>query len=83
MNPDQAGVGRQGDSYVLIAEFPVAGESRNATSTSIHQFGASSRRWSPHYADQASLFVKRTMKPTWRLPAELAKHAERAYHPGQ
>lgn len=75
-------VGRQGDSYVLIAEFPAGPESRNATSTSIHQYGASSRKWSPHYSDQAPLFVKRTMKPAWRTPAELAAHTERAYRPG-
>lgn len=77
-------VGRQGDSYVLIAEMPASGEgNERARSTSIHQYGASNRKWSPHYSDQAPLFVKRTMKPTWRTRAELAQHTERAYHPGE
>ncbi len=70
-------VGRQGDSLVLIAEFRGDG----VFSSSIHQYGASSRPTSPHYADQAPLFVKRGLKPTWRTPAELEAHTERAYHP--
>ena len=70
-------VGRQGDSFVLIAEF----SERGVSSTSIHQYGASNRPSSPHYADQAPVFTKRTLKPTWRTPAELAEHTERSYSP--
>lgn len=74
-------VGRQGDSLVMIVELgPGPGD---VSSTSIHQYGASSRATSPHFADQAPLFVNRTMKPTWRRPEELQKHTERAYHPGE
>ena len=72
-------VGRQGDSLVVIAEFPPGA----VRSSSIHQYGASSRPASPHFADQAPLFVKRSLKPTWRTPAELEEHTERAYHPGE
>ena len=72
-------VGRQGDSLVVIAEFREDG----VNSSSIHQYGASSRPASPHYADQAPLFVKRGMKPTWRTPESLEGHVERAYHPGE
>ena len=72
-------VGRQGDSLVMIVELGPDG----LRSTSIHQYGASSRATSPHFADQAPLFVKREMKPTWTVPEELQKHTERAYHPGQ
>jgi acyl-homoserine-lactone acylase len=72
-------VGRQGDSLVMIVELGPDG----LRSTSIHQYGASSRATSPHFADQAPLFVKREMKPTWTTPEELQKHTERAYHPGQ
>jgi acyl-homoserine-lactone acylase len=74
-------VGRQGDSLVMIVELGPGPE--GVSSTSIHQYGASSRPTSPHFADQAPLFVKREMKPTWRRPEELQKHTERAYHPGE
>ncbi len=72
-------VGRQGDSLVMIVELAPAGA---ASSTSIHQYGSSSRPTSPHFADQAPLFVRHEMKPTWRTTEELQKHTERAYHPG-
>ncbi len=71
-------VGYQGDSYVLEVEF----EKDKTTSRSIHQYGASVRAGSPHYADQARLYVAHELKPTLRDPAELAKHTERSYHPG-
>ena len=72
-------VGRQGDSLVVVVDFA----KDKTTSESIHQYGSSSRASSPHYADQAPLFVKRTLKPTWRTPSEQAAHTERAYHPGE
>jgi acyl-homoserine-lactone acylase len=72
-------VGTQGDSLVMIVELAPGG----ATSTSIQPYGASNRPGSPHYADQAPLFVARQLKPTWRAPEELAQHTERAYRPGE
>ena len=78
-NVDDRLVGRQGDSLVMVVELGPDG----TRSTSIHQYGASSRPGSPHFADQAPLFVKRGMKPTWRTPGELAGHTERAYEPGK
>ncbi len=73
-------VGIQGDSLVLLVEFGPQGP---ATSRSIHQYGASCRPTSPHYADQAPLFVKHETKSTFRTGAELAAHTERAYTPGK
>lgn len=72
-------VGTQGDSLVMIVEFAPGG----ARSTSIQPFGASNRPGSPHYADQAPMFVARQLKPTWRTPDELAGHTEQAYRPGE
>lgn len=72
-------VGRQGDSLVVIVDFAPG----KTTSESIIQYGASNRPGSPHYADQAPMAVKRTLKPTWRTPEEQAAHTERAYHPGE
>ncbi len=72
-------VGYQGDSYILEVEFG-KGAPR---STSVHQYGASVRAGSPHYSDQMKSFTAHELKPTWRDPAELAKHTERSYHPGE
>jgi len=72
-------VGTQGDSYVLFVELG----KEKTTSRSIHQYGASSRAGAPHYADQAPLFVRHELKPTFRDPADLAAHTERAYIPGE
>jgi acyl-homoserine-lactone acylase len=72
-------VGFQGDSYVLVVDFPKDGP---ATSESIHQYGASNRPSSPHHADQAASFTALRLKPTLRDPAVLARKTERAYHPG-
>jgi acyl-homoserine lactone acylase PvdQ len=72
-------VATQGDSLVMIVDFAKEG----ARSESVQPYGASNRPASPHYADQAPLFVARRLKPTWRAPEELAQHTERAYRPGE
>lgn len=71
-------VGRQGDSLVVVVDF-----ADTTTSESIHQYGASNRPASPHFADQAPIYVQRKLKPTWRTPAEQAAHTERSYFPGE
>jgi acyl-homoserine-lactone acylase len=73
-------VGVAGDSYVLLVEWDRAGR---VSSRSIHQYGSATRdRWSPHYADQAALFVKGELKPVWLDPPEIGRHVERNYLPG-
>jgi len=73
-------VGVQGDSYILLVDFTADGP----RSRSIHQYGAAtSRPASPHYADQAPLFVRHELKPAWRAPEEIREHLEREYHPGE
>jgi acyl-homoserine lactone acylase PvdQ len=71
-------VGYHGDSYVLEVEFGPDG----ARSQSIHQYGASCRPESPHYADQAAMFLAHQLKPTLRGPGELEAATERSYRPG-
>lgn len=71
-------VGTQGDSYILIAEFGP----RGVRSNSIIQYGASNRPGSPHYADQAPLFLRQELKPAWRTLPEIRAHLEREYTPG-
>ncbi len=72
-------VGTQGDSYVLLVDFTAAGP----RSRSIINYGASSNRASPHFADQAPLFVRRALKPVWRTLDDVRAHLEREYAPGE
>ncbi|GAB4578971.1 MAG: hypothetical protein Fur0022_17080 [Anaerolineales bacterium] len=73
--------GIAGDGVVVIAAWGPAG---NLTSYSIHQYGAATDDpTSPHYADQAPLFVARQLRPSWFDEADILAHAERIYHPGE
>ena len=72
-------VGTQGDSYILIAEFSDAG----VQSWAIHQYGNVNRKNSPHYNDQAPLFVRRQMRPSLLSLEDINAHLEKAYHPGE
>ena len=49
----------------------------------VHQYGASLRPESPHYADQAPLFVERRLKPVLRDRDEIRRFLEAEYHPGE
>lgn len=71
-------VGRAGDCFVLLVTFGEDG----SRSRAIHQFGSSSRPDSPHYADQASDFVARNLRPVWFTEADIRAHLEAEYRPG-
>jgi acyl-homoserine lactone acylase PvdQ len=72
-------VGNQGDSYILLVDFAADG----MHARSVSNYGASARSGSPHYADQAPLFVAHQTKPVWRTEAEIRANLERAYRPGE
>ncbi len=77
--PDGRLVVNHGDSFVLLVGWDRAGRVR---SRSIQPYGeATTRPASPHYSDQASLFVQHRLKPVWFNPAELCAHVERVYRP--
>ncbi|MES2987449.1 MAG: penicillin acylase family protein [Pseudomonadota bacterium] len=70
---------KHGDSFVMFIAWDKAGK---VSSTSIQPFGsASTRPDSPHYTDQAQLFVQHKLKPVWFTPAELKGNIERSYRP--
>ncbi len=74
-------VGQAGDSYVLMVTWDRDGK---VHSRSIHQFGSATLdASSPHYADQAPLFVARKTKPVWLDEAEIRRHLEGEYRPGE
>lgn len=74
-------VGQAGDSYILMVQWDADGEVR---SESLHPFGSATLDPdSPHYADQAPLFVRRQLKPVWMEEAEIRQHLEREYRPGE
>lgn len=70
-----------GDTHIMIADWDVDG---NLDLQSIHQYGAATLdKTSPHYADQAPLFVRGEYK---RMPMSLEQVlplATRDYRPGQ
>lgn len=73
--------GIAGDSYILLVRWDAAGK---VSSQSIHQYGSATLdETSPHYDDQAPLFVNRELKPVWLDEAEIRVHLEREYRPGE
>lgn len=73
--------GVAGDCYVLIAQWDKEGKVK---SRSIHQFGSATLDTaSPHYGDQAKLFAECRMKPVWMDEAEIRRHLEGEYRPGE
>ncbi|MCP5097739.1 MAG: acylase [Chloroflexi bacterium] len=73
--------GIAGDSYILMVTWEADGSVR---SQSIHQYGSATLDVeSPHYADQAPLFVQRQLKPVWMDETEIRANLEEAYRPGE
>jgi penicillin amidase/acyl-homoserine-lactone acylase len=72
--------GRRGDSFVLF----VTWDENGATARAVSPYGSAIQdESSPHYADQAPLFVKRQTRPVWFDEAEIRANLEREYRPGE
>ncbi len=69
--------GAQGESYIELVRFTKDGP----VIESINCYGASNKKGSPHYADQADLFTHQKTKPMTFDKGEIYKNAERIYHP--
>jgi acyl-homoserine-lactone acylase len=79
--PDGTLTAMAGDTFVMFVAWDKAGK---LTSESIHQFGSATLdAKSPHYADQAPLFVAMKTKPVLFTQAQLAGHIEEDYRPGE
>jgi acyl-homoserine-lactone acylase len=69
---------RHGDSFIMFVSWDRQGRVR---SRSMQPFGASNRPGSPHYADQAPLFVRHRLKPVLFDPSALRGNVQREYQP--
>ena len=79
--PDGTLTAAAGDTLVMFVTWDKAGK---LTSESIHQFGSATLdRISPHYADQAPMFVAMKTKAVLFTQAQLAGHVEADYKPGE
>jgi penicillin amidase/acyl-homoserine-lactone acylase len=72
---------RKGDTLYYFVEWDNAGK---LTAEGIHQFGSATLdASSPHYADQAPIFLREETKPVWFDEADLRKNLKREYRPGR
>ncbi|HVU87050.1 MAG TPA: penicillin acylase family protein [Pirellulales bacterium] len=68
-----------GHSFVGVYEFSKNEKVKAAT---ILQFGENADPSSPHFFDQAQLYVQQKFKPAWFDWDEVVAHAKVKYHPG-
>jgi acyl-homoserine-lactone acylase len=69
-----------GDAYVALVRFRKDGLPIIETSNT---YGASSKKESPHFADQVPLFLEQKTKRMTLDKAEVLRTAVRTYHPGE
>lgn len=70
-----------GDTLIMFVEWDKAGR---LSSESAHQFGSATlNATSPHYADQAPVFVGRRTKPVLFTAGDLEGHVAESYRPGE
>ncbi|NBT16109.1 MAG: acylase [Chitinophagia bacterium] len=69
-----------GDAYVAMVRFPKTGLPIIET---VNTYGASSKKGSPHFDDQVSLFLKQELKSMTLDKGKVLAEAKRVYHPGE
>nr|WP_315818887.1 penicillin acylase family protein [Paraflavitalea speifideiaquila] len=70
--------GYNGNSFICAVEF-----GKTVKAKSLLAGGNSSDPNSPHFADQADRYTKGQFKDVLFYKADVLKHAEKTYHPGQ
>jgi acyl-homoserine-lactone acylase len=70
--------GGVGNSFVAVVEF-----GPRVVARSVVTGGQASRPDSPHFTDQAPLYCEGQFKDVWFYPADVQKHVEKQYHPGE
>jgi acyl-homoserine lactone acylase PvdQ len=70
--------GVAGHSFVAAVE--LAAQPKVKT---ILQFGESGDPSSPHWFDQAALYARKQLKPSWYTQADVEAHSTSHYHPGE
>lgn len=78
--PDGTFTAAKGDTLYYFVSWDPSGK---MSAEGIHQFGSATLdETSPHYADQALLFLEEKMKPIWMDEADLRQNLSREYRPG-
>jgi len=67
-----------GNSFVCLVEF-----GKTISAKSILAGGQSGNIHSPHFFDQAEMYLDSKFKVVWFYPNDVKKHAEKTYHPGE
>ena len=70
--------GNRGNSFVAVVEFGPRVQAKTLLAG-----GVSGDPASPHFNDQAARYAAGQFKDAWFYRADIEKHAERTYHPGQ
>jgi acyl-homoserine-lactone acylase len=71
--------GTSGNSFVAVVEFGRDSVRARAVTAG----GESGDPRSPHFNDQARRYATGDLREVWFYPAQLARHTERTYRPGQ
>ena len=83
VEPDEDGrfTAAKGDTLYYFVSWSPSGRMK---AEGVHQFGSATQdASSPHYADQAQLFLQEKMKPIWMDEADLRQNLSREYRPGR